>query len=106
MPVRVPEIRDPRQKLKFIFLGAKMSFDVADAHCNVHIHNCLDSGPFGRHVLCATGVGIKVHDTLAKRTSTSRTKRAAPRRDKVVLSLGAFDFPLVLQWNSLRIGPF
>ena len=27
--------------------STKMSFNLADAHCNVNIHNCLDSGSFG-----------------------------------------------------------
>ena len=27
--------------------STKMSFNFADAHCNVNIHNCLDSGPLG-----------------------------------------------------------
>ena len=60
----------------------KMSFNVADAHCDVDIHNCLDSGPFGRHVLCDTSVGISVHDVLAKRGSTPRSKKAGPGLQK------------------------
>ena len=59
-----------------------MSFNVADAHCNVNIHNCLDSGSSGRHVLCDTSVGIAVHDTLAKIDSTSWSKKAVPGLQK------------------------
>ena len=45
-------------KVEIHHFSTKMSFNVADAHCDVNIHNCLDSGSFGRHVLCATGVRI------------------------------------------------
>ena len=40
------------------------------------MNTCLDSGPFGRHVLCDTFVGIAVHNTLAKKVSTLRTQKA------------------------------
>ena len=92
-------------------IGKSSFFDKNELHVADAILQCIDEylsrfGLFRRHVLCANSVGIEVHDTLAKRTSTSRSKKAAPRRDNVVLSLRAFDFPLVLQCNSLRIGPF
>ena len=83
--------------VEFHDFSIKMSFNVADAHCDVKIYDYLGSASSGRHVLCGTGVGSLVHDTLAKRDSTPRTEKAALRRVKVALSLRAFDFPLVLQ---------
>ena len=56
----------------------KMSFNFADAHCNVNIHNCLDSGSSGRHVLCEALIGNNIYDPLAKIGSTSRSTKAVP----------------------------
>ena len=102
MLVWVPEVRCSIQIWKNHYFSTKMSFNFADAHCNVNIHNCLDSGSFGDtfYALLAQGFRFTTH------SQTSRSKKAAPRRDNVALSLRAFDIPLVFQCNSLRIGPF
>ena len=60
----------------------KMSFNVADAHCNINIHNCLDSGSSGGHALCEAPVGISVHNTLATKDPTLRTAKAVPGLQK------------------------
>ena len=65
MPVRVPEVRWSIRVLKIInvtlihhFL-TKMSFNFADAHCNVNIHNCLDSGSFGDTLKATQSLGLR-----------------------------------------------
>ena len=42
------------------------------------MNTCLDSGSFGRHVLCENLIGNSVHDTLAKIDSTSWSTKAVP----------------------------
>ena len=71
----------------FHHCSTKMSFNVADAHCNVKIHDCLDSDSFGRHALCEAPVGISVHNALATKDPTLRTAKAVPGLQNLEVSI-------------------
>ena len=72
--------------------GKSSFFDKNGLHVADAILHCIDEylsrfGLFRRHVLCATLLGISVHDTLATKDPTLRTAKAVPGLQNVEVSI-------------------
>ena len=52
-----------------------MSFNFADAHCDVNIHNCLDSGSFGDTLKATQSLGLRFTTH-----SQQKTRRYGPQK--------------------------